>query len=65
MKKCYNRIINFTVNTDVESYSMTFSVDWTFQEMLDWMIDHYSIDLDLVVEISNCQIRQYKVVKDV
>lgn len=64
MNRCYDTQIVFTVETTVDLYQMTFSHGWSFQEMLDWMIDHYDIDLSLVTQISNCYVRKYKVSKD-
>lgn len=65
MKRSYDTQIVFTVETTNGLYEMTFTHGWNFQEMLDWMIVHYDIDLSLVTQITNSYVRKYKVAKDV
>lgn len=65
MKRAYDTEIVFTIETSVDIYQMFFTHGWSFQEMLDFMVDHYDIDLSLVTEITNSYVRKYKIAKDV
>lgn len=65
MKRTYDTEIIFSIETPDDLFQMSFTHGWSFQEMLDWMVDHYDIDLSLVTAIYNCYVRKYKVNKDV
>ena len=65
MKRCYDSLIDFQVYVSGgDCHCMTFSTDWKFAEMLDWMLNHFEFSIDHVVEIRQCFIRRYKVAKD-
>lgn len=65
MKRLYDISQKFTVITDNGTYTKSFSHDWFFTEMLEYMLDHFSVDKDTIVEIRSCYIKRYKLTKDV
>lgn len=64
MKRYYDCIIDFAIDTENETYQMSFSSDWKFSEILDFMLDRFSIDQDSIVEIRHTYVKRYKVLKD-
>lgn len=65
MKRYYDIFINFTIDTENDTFGMCFSSDWKFTEMLDYMCDRFDIDRDHILEIKHTFIKRYKVAKDV
>lgn len=64
MKRAVDSLIDFMIITDTDNYNMTFSVEWKFSEILEYMVDLYSINKDSIVEIRNTYIKHYKLLKD-
>lgn len=64
MKRYYDIIIDFAIDTECETFEMAFASDWKFTEMLDYMCDKFDIDRDSIVEIRHTYVKRYKLMKD-
>lgn len=66
MKRYFDYFIEFAVYTHPhdDEYSMIFSTDCKFSEMLDYLCNHFEIDPDTIHEIRTTYVKRYKVTKD-
>lgn len=62
--KFYDCFIDFAIDTEYDTYEMSFTSDWRFSEILDFMLDRFSIDQDSIVEIRHTYVKRYKVLND-
>lgn len=66
MKRYYDSYIVFSIFTvpyDTQ-YSMSFSIGWTSNDMLDYLCDYHSIDKDSIHETRQTLVKHYKALKD-
>ena len=60
MKRIYDSEKEFTIILPNDEFSMIFSNDWNYTDMLNYMIDTFAIDSDSILEIHSSLIRRYK-----
>lgn len=60
MKRIYDSYKEFKIILPDNEFSMIFSNDWNYTDMLNYMLDTFSIDSDSIIEIHSSLIRRYK-----
>lgn len=64
MKRYYDIFIDFAIDTECDTYEMSFEKEWRPTEMLDYMCDKFSIDQDSIVETRCTYVKRYHLSKN-